>query len=117
MVHPSTVHEAVQPGNSTKRQIVEAAIEFTGGLAGGAASVYIGQPLDTVKVKMQTFPALYKNGFHCFKTTILRDGVRRGLYAGTVPSLAAQISENSVLFLSYGICQKTVSILNCNLFR
>ena len=35
-------------------------------------------------------------------------GLARGLYAGTVPSLAAQVSENAVLFLSYGVCQKAV---------
>ena len=35
-------------------------------------------------------------------------GVVRGLYAGTVPSLAAQVSENAVLFLFYGACQRSV---------
>ena len=58
---------------------------------GGIASVYVGQPLDTVKVKMQTTPDLYKNAYECFKTTYKKDGIYRGLYAGTVPSLAAQV--------------------------
>ncbi len=58
---------------------------------GGTASVYTGQPLDTVKVKMQTFPALYRNAFHCFKKTLKNEGISRGLYAGTIPSLAAQV--------------------------
>ncbi len=64
---------------------------------GGTASVYVGQPLDTVKVKMQTFPALYRNAFHCFRNTLKKEGITRGLYAGTVPSLAAQVihSNNS----------------------
>ena len=57
---------------------------------------------------MQTFPALYPNGWQCFKQTLKQEGIPRGLYAGTLPSLAAQISENSVLFLSYGLCQKLV---------
>ncbi len=64
-------------------------------VSGGTASVYVGQPLDTVKVKMQTFPTMYRNAYHCFKTTLVQEGVRRGLYAGTVPSLAAQVCTNT----------------------
>ena len=55
--------------------------------------MYIGQPLDTVKVKMQTFPTMYRNAFHCFKTTLVKEGITRGLYAGTIPSLAAQVQN------------------------
>lgn len=86
--------------------------------------VYVSQPLDTVKVKMQTFPELYKGMVSCFMTTLKRDGVVRGLYAGnelncaaasrilinlllnhtffaqigTVPAIVANVAENSVLF-------------------
>lgn len=70
--------------------------------------VYVGQPLDTIKVKMQTFPSLYKNMFHCFMQTLRSDGVAKGLYAGSVPALVANITENSVLFVGYGICQKFI---------
>ena len=58
--------------------------------------MYIGQPLDTVKVKMQTFPALYKGATDCFKQTLQREGIYRGLYAGTLPSLAAQVRIKSI---------------------
>ena len=71
--------------------------------------MYIGQPLDTVKVKMQTFPELYKNASQCFATTLKKEGIPHGLYAGTVPSLIAQVSENAVLFMAYGVCQKLVA--------
>lgn len=40
--------------------------------------------------------------------TLRTDGIYRGLYAGTVPALAANITENSVLFLCYGFCQKFI---------
>ena len=33
----------------------------------------------------------------------------RGLYAGTVPSLVANVAENAVLFLAYGAAQNLVS--------
>lgn len=66
----------------------------------------MGQPLDTVKVKMQTFPTMYANMLNCFMKTLRSDGIYRGLYAGTVPALATNIVENSILFCCYGYCQK-----------
>lgn len=85
-----------------------ATVDLIAGSLGGAANVFVGQSLDTVKVKMQTFPHLYSNMVTCFKSTFKQDGIR-GLYAGTVPALAANIAENSVLFAGYGICQKAVA--------
>ncbi|ESO93776.1 hypothetical protein LOTGIDRAFT_209317 [Lottia gigantea] len=94
---------------SSRPTAVDAAIDLTGGTAGGFATVVVGQPLDTVKVKLQTFPTLYRNAFHCFKQTYAQDGLFHGLYAGTVPSMAANIAENAVLFCFYGMCQKLVA--------
>ena len=73
--------------------------------------MYVGQSLDTVKVKMQTFPSMYKGATDCFMRTLREEGLVRGLYAGTVPSLAAQVSENAVLFMAYGMCQRTLATL------
>lgn len=102
-------------------------IDLAAGTAGGIANVYAGQPLDTVKVKMQTFPHLYKNWVKCFNETFKADGIR-GLYAGklqiyrfhlifistlgTVPALVANIAENAVLFTAYGYCQKLVAFVS-----
>nr|XP_061797690.1 mitochondrial ornithine transporter 1-like [Nerophis lumbriciformis] len=69
-----------------------------------------GQPLDTVKVKMQTFPGMYRGFVHCLLSTFRQVGVR-GLYKGTTPALLANVCENSVLFLSYGFCQDVVRYL------
>lgn len=57
---------------------------------------------------MQTFPTTYKNAVDCFVRTMKNDGITRGLYAGTVPALVANIAENAILFMSYGVCQKLV---------
>ncbi|XP_060065856.1 mitochondrial ornithine transporter 1-like [Ylistrum balloti] len=92
---------------SPLRQTVDASIDFIGGVNGGIANVIVGQSLDTVKVKMQTFPGIYKNAFDCFMKTYRQDGIR-GLYAGTIPAMTANIAENSVLFMFYGLCQKLV---------
>lgn len=78
---------------------------------GGAATVIVGQPLDTVKVKMQTFPETYPNSLRCFTSTLKNEGFFRGLYAGTTPSLAANVAENAVLFCAYGYCKQAVSMI------
>ena len=43
------------------------------------------------------------------RETLKKEGVVRGLYAGTIPSLAANVAENSILFAAYGVCQKQVA--------
>ncbi|CAL7937077.1 unnamed protein product [Xylocopa violacea] len=58
---------------------------------------------------MQTFPSLYKGMVNCFLQTLKTDGIMRGLYAGTIPALVANVAENSVLFAAYGGCQKVIS--------
>lgn len=69
--------------------------------------MFSGQPLDTAKVKMQTFPTLYRGFVHCLVSTYKQVGMR-GLYRGTTPALMANIAENSVLFMSYGFCQQVI---------
>lgn len=89
--------------------VVEATIDFTAGCLGGVATVLVGQPMDTIKVKMQTFPVQNPDMFKTFRQTIQREGFFAGLYAGTLPSIAANVSELSVLFMCYGQCQSLVS--------
>ncbi|XP_064555681.1 mitochondrial ornithine transporter 1 [Drosophila montana] len=104
------LHLDMHGGNTGNNiNFVEGLIDFIAGSLGGAAQVYVSQPLDTVKVKLQTFPETYKGMFDCFFSTYRRDGVMRGLYAGSVPAVFANVAENSVLFAAYGGCQKFVS--------
>ncbi|KAM5300537.1 mitochondrial ornithine transporter 2 [Ctenodactylus gundi] len=86
---------------------IQAAIDLTAGAAGGTACVLTGQPFDTMKVKMQTFPSLYKSLTDCFLKTYSQVGFR-GFYKGTTPALMAYISQSSVLFMCYGFCQQFV---------
>lgn len=60
---------------------------------------------------MQTFPTMYRGFIHCFISTFRQVGLR-GLYKGTTPALVANISENAVLFLSYGLCQDAVRFMS-----
>lgn len=90
--------------------VVQAIIDLSAGAIGGAACVFSGQPLDTAKVKMQTFPSMYRGFIHCIGSTYRKVGVR-GLYQGTTPALMANIAENSVLFMSYGFCQQVIRVI------
>ncbi|KAM6933173.1 solute carrier family 25 member 15a isoform 1-T1 [Xenentodon cancila] len=90
--------------------LIQAVIDFSAGAVGGTACVLSGQPFDTAKVKMQTFPTMYRGFTHCFMSTLKQVGLR-GLYKGTTPALIANITENAVLFLSYGLCQDVVRLL------
>ncbi|XP_038055414.1 mitochondrial ornithine transporter 1-like [Patiria miniata] len=85
----------------------QAAADFTAGALGGVACVLVGQPFDTVKVKLQTYPDLYPSALRCCGQIFRNEGIP-GLFRGTLPAMAANVGETSVLFLSYGLCQKFV---------
>ena len=85
-------------------------VDFISGSNGGIACVMVGQPLDTVKIKMQTYSSVYKNSFSCFCKILQSDGAR-GLYAGSLPAIVSDILGQSALFLFYGQCQNFVASL------
>ncbi|VEN59653.1 unnamed protein product [Callosobruchus maculatus] len=85
--------------------VKDAAIDLVSGVMGGFSYVYVGQPLDTCKTKMQAFPTLYRSGLECLLKTARKDGIR-GLYAGTLPSLVTSTSEYSILFFAYSGVKK-----------
>lgn len=102
------VHKLAKIHIKQRKSIQKLSFDF---FQGGVALVFVGQPLDTMKVKMQTFPTMYRGMLDCFVKTFKSDGFARGLYAGTVPSIVANVAENSVLFAAYGGCQKAVTRL------
>ncbi len=80
---------------------------FIAGAFGGLACVAAGQPLDTIKVKMQTYPHIYTTLYHSVKKTLVEEKLR-GFYAGAVPAIVSNVAENAVLFLCYSHCQSAV---------
>ncbi|VIO90907.1 Mitochondrial carrier protein [Brugia malayi] len=88
--------------------IKDGIVDLAAGTVGGIINVAAGQPLDTVKVKMQTFPTFYPKAIACFESVLRLDGIR-GLYAGAIPALTANVAENAILFAAYGYCKKMVA--------
>jgi solute carrier family 25 carnitine/acylcarnitine transporter 20/29 len=72
-----------------EEKIPKLAQDLIAGTIGGWAQVTVGQPLDTIKVRIQTqpTPAIYKNATDCFQQLVKAEGLK-GLYRGVVPPLA-----------------------------
>ncbi|KAJ4833892.1 Mitochondrial arginine transporter bac1 [Turnera subulata] len=79
--------------------------EYLAGLLAGVATVSIGHPFDTVKVKLQKHNTeaggiKYKNSLHCTARILQTEGVK-GLYRGATSSFAGMAFESSLLFGIY----------------
>ena len=83
------------------RWIAESFRDTMAGVFGGIAAVYSTQPLDTTKVKMQTFPNEYRSVIVTLSKTFKQEGIR-GLYAGSIPAVLANVGESAIAFLAYG---------------
>ena len=92
------------------RWIAESFRDGLAGVFGGLAAVYSTQPLDTTKVKMQTFPNEYRSVFATLSKTFKQEGIR-GLYAGSIPAVLANVGESGVAFLAYGRISSGVQYL------
>ena len=60
---------------------------FASGGVGGMSLVFVGHPLDTIKVKLQTTSGVYNGMSDCIRQTIKQDGIK-GLYRGMAVPLA-----------------------------
>ncbi len=45
-------------------------IDLTSGVIGGCSGIIVGQPFDTVKIRLQTQSAAYKGALDCVKQTV-----------------------------------------------
>ena len=81
----------------------QAVVEFLAGGVGGVACVLGGQPLDTVKVKLQAFPGNYKSSYDCIWRTY-RHGGLVSFYAGSSPAFMTSLIENAFLLATYDSC-------------
>ena len=64
--------------------MAEQLITFAAGASHGLTSVIVGQPLDTIKTRMQGMPAQSNSSFKVCSELFAKEGVR-GLYRGGLP--------------------------------
>jgi solute carrier family 25 ornithine transporter 2/15 len=64
---------------------------------GSICCCYTGQPLDTLKVRMQTQPNIYKTIIQSSTKTIQEEGFR-ALWKGAVPTALGMAAENAMAF-------------------
>ncbi|KAI7833868.1 hypothetical protein BX661DRAFT_222665 [Kickxella alabastrina] len=81
------------------------------GSVGGIAQVFAGQPFDTVKVRMQTQPDLYKGTVDAVRKTIQNDGFA-GFYKGTTTPLIGVGLCVSIQFLVMEHMKRTFARVN-----
>jgi len=80
----------------------------TGGLA-GLITVYVTQPLDTIKTRMQSIDArqLYGNSFRCAAMIFKQEGVLT-FWSGAVPRLARLVLSGGIVFTMY---EKSIELM------
>ncbi len=80
---------------------MEAVKSFLSGGAGGMSLVFVGHPLDTLKVRLQTAPkGMYSGILDCAKQTVRADGVA-GLYRGMTAPLIGITPIFAIYFLGF----------------
>jgi solute carrier family 25 carnitine/acylcarnitine transporter 20/29 len=77
--------------------LVEVARDLGAGTCGGCAGIVTGQPLDTIKVRLQSRPEHFQGIADCALRTVRHEGVR-GLFKGLVPPLIGNAPLNALLF-------------------
>lgn len=72
-----------------------------GGIA-GLITVYVTQPLDTIKTRMQSIEArqMYGNSFRCASIIFKQEGVLT-FWSGALPRLARLILSGGIVFTMY----------------
>ena len=80
-----------------------------GGIA-GLITVYVTQPLDTVKTRMQSIEAraLYGNSFRCASLIYKQEGILT-FWSGALPRLARLIMSGGIVFTMY---EKSIELMD-----
>ncbi|KAI5991251.1 mitochondrial tricarboxylate transporter [Pisolithus albus] len=91
------IQSTTRPGQS-----LPSGITFGIGAIAGFVTVYVTQPLDVIKTRMQSLTAKqqYKNSFHCAYRILTEEGVLR-FWTGTTPRLARLIMSGGIVFTVY----------------
>jgi solute carrier family 25 carnitine/acylcarnitine transporter 20/29 len=88
---------------------------LSGGLA-GMVSIVAGQPFDTIKVRLQTDPAMTSSVGVIKAAMKSPEGAVKSLFAGMMPPLATATAVNAIVFSVYGYTSRQAD-LYCDALR
>lgn len=80
--------------------LLASGIDFFAGLVSGTASIAVGQPFDTVKVRLQTDPSFH-GPTDCARKLMRREGFR-AFFKGMSTPLITMSAVNGTIFSCYG---------------
>eukprot|EP00903_Cladosiphon_okamuranus_P016983 g15655.t1 len=96
----------------------DVAIDFMGGVVSGISGIVVGQPFDTIKVRLQTQdlppapvgtnPPKVKGAMACAVETVSKEGVL-ALFKGMGTPLASAALVNAICFGAYAQSQRTLA--------
>jgi len=81
-----------------KTEFLQSQTEFIAGVFGGAFGTLVGHPLDTIKVRLQSRPGIYKGIFHCFKSIKKHEGIKGYFKGVSSPMATLAFIQGSVYF-------------------
>ncbi|DAZ98975.1 TPA: hypothetical protein N0F65_000507 [Lagenidium giganteum] len=82
-------------------------VDFASGVVGGCSGIFVGQPFDTVKVRLQTHSSFYKGPIDCARQTLQHEGVR-GFFKGLASPLFGSAWTNAIMFATYERALKVI---------
>lgn len=99
---------------SSKDKVIESHLSliskdlFAGTIA-GVVGLAITHPIDTIRIRMQlqTYPKIYKTGFHCGLKTVQREGIR-GLFKGVVSNSVGTAPIFSLCFAGKEVASRAI---------
>ena len=96
---------------TNKKQRSNSTVDIIAGTCAGINITIVGQPFDTIKVRLQTQPTdkpVYNGFVDCFKKTLKWEGIS-GFYKGMLSPLVGQIFFRAIMFLTYGEAKRYFS--------
>ncbi|KAG5294658.1 mitochondrial citrate transporter [Histoplasma ohiense] len=108
----TTIRQFVQGYVAPGEKLGAASTFAIGGLA-GLITVYVTQPLDTIKTRMQSIEARknYKNSFVCATTIFKNEGVLT-FWSGALPRLARLVISGGIVFTMYEKTMEGLDVLD-----
>jgi Mitochondrial carrier protein len=73
------------------------AMDLLCGGTAGSLGIFIGQPFDLVKIRLQTEPHIYPSALSCFAQTVSKEGFL-SLYKGLAAPFFGQFAQNALIF-------------------